>query len=206
MNFFQLRLGPPKGDSALQIDFFAELESKDGLELRLGLSLIKLKSFSLDADISPGGEFGTLRASASFDFGKKAGGMLAVSISENPEADGFAAEIKDATLEDIFQFALEMVGFSAQNLHFKLLREIEICELFVEFAPAGMTIAGTVYPAGFFLSASIFVAGQDEVEAKVAITKTSLEIMCVLAPLKLRGLGFFFLERDRCRVGTDHLR
>merc|ERR1712032_1590872 len=113
---------------------------------------------------------------------------IATAIGEDPEQDGFAATISNATLSDVVDFWIQMLGGGDPQI--PLLDEIVIKNLSMSYTPNGMTTPSHTYPAGFTFDADIDIKmfGSFEIEAYLALTPQLFEIKMTMSPFKIFDL------------------
>merc|ERR1712032_613142 len=113
---------------------------------------------------------------------------IATAIGEDPEQDGFAATISKATLSDVVDFWIQMLGGGDPQI--PLLDEIVIKNLSMSYTPNGMTTPSHTYPAGFTFDADIDIEmfGSFEIEAYLALNPKLFEIKMTMSPFKIMDL------------------
>lgn len=179
-------IGPPSGDDAMTINFFAKYQGDLHFKFPLASNPIVIESFALDADVSLGGSFGEISLSGSFEFGKDIVASLAFTLAADPEQDAFRAEIDNATLEALLTFGLQVVGIDIPPL--PVVDQIIVHKLVFYYAPQGMHLGTTIYPPGFSFDADMSVFGE-EVEALVALSGDKFTIDLSMSPLSLGPLS-----------------
>ena len=176
-------------DSLVSAHFFGSLQCPEGFSLTLGpIKTLEIYEVTVDADVSPGGSFGTVGILGTFKVGPKGRATIGCSFSENPAHDAFEATVEDATMSDIVKFNVEKFGIELPPI--PLLNDILIKKLSVVYTPDGMQIGNHVYPAGFCFNADIVIGffNNLEMQAMLTLSKELFEMKVQVSPFSLGGI------------------
>ena len=201
--------GPPSGDDALSVTFYAEYDGNLHFRFPGATNALVIRELVLDADVSPGGSMGDLSAGGSFDFGG-AHAEIDFTLSEDPADEAFRAEIDHTNLSDILTFGLQVVGLP--HFEIPLLDEIIVNKLVLYFSSQKMVLGTKSYPAGFSFDADLVVFGET-VDAQLSLSgdqfKAELELSPFsLGPVSVKGADgknpYFLLEGpDPAQITID---